>query len=310
MILVAVWFERYEIYIHADNKGFGLTDPPHEYHIFMQELLEDNKTGRFHFDWLLSAVAFCFWLRLLFMLILTDVFGPLITITVCMMKDLMIFFVLFVIELIAFACVGILSFGNLKEYTDLNTTLVMFFESSLGNWDFSIYEDESMSLGKKWYGILFHMTVLLVNMLLLLNLVIAIMSDTYSAFATVKLGLFSQGIIEAIPSYKNDKHYGFLISAFPPFNLLTMLCLPFMLCIKNRKKKDAFNMTICKICYLPVMFFTSLAFIIMNLLLVPFAYGKSLAHKYRLYKNHNSAAYYRNKFLCYIFTGIPMLIIA
>ena len=43
--LVAVWFERYEIYIHAENKGFGLTDPPHEYHVFMQALLEDNKTG-------------------------------------------------------------------------------------------------------------------------------------------------------------------------------------------------------------------------------------------------------------------------
>ena len=111
--LVGVWFERYEIYIHAENKGFGLTDPPHEFHVFMQALLEDNKTGQFHFDWLLSAVAFCIWLRLLFMLILTNTFGPLITTTVRMIKDLAIFFVLFIIELVAFSCVGILSFGNL-----------------------------------------------------------------------------------------------------------------------------------------------------------------------------------------------------
>ena len=47
------------------------------------------------------------------MLILTNTFGPLITITVRMIKDLMIFFVLFIIELVAFSCVGILSFGNL-----------------------------------------------------------------------------------------------------------------------------------------------------------------------------------------------------
>ena len=126
------------------------------------------------------------------MLILTDIFGPLITITVKMMKDLTIFFVLFMIELVAFACVGILSFGNIKEYNDLWTTLVMFFESSLGNWDFGIYDsDPKMTLAKKWYGILFHITVLLVNMLLLLNLVIAIMSDTYAEYSSMKLGLFS-----------------------------------------------------------------------------------------------------------------------
>ena len=44
-ILVTVWFYRYEVYIHANNKGFGLSDPPHEHHIFMQQLLEDNRTG-------------------------------------------------------------------------------------------------------------------------------------------------------------------------------------------------------------------------------------------------------------------------
>ena len=201
----------------------------------MQALLEDNRTGEFHFDWLLSAVAFCIWLRLLFMLILTNTFGPLITITVNMMKDLTIFFVLFGIELVAFSCVGILSFGNLPEYQTLQGTLVMFFESALGNWDFSIYDEEVIgSAAKHWYAIIFHIVVLLVNMLLLLNLVIAIMSDTYRRYSDVRLGLFAQGIIEAIPSYKNDRRYGALISAFPPFNLLTMGCLPVMLCIKDR----------------------------------------------------------------------------
>ena len=115
-ILVVVWFYKYEVYIHSENKGFGLSDPPHNHHIFMQQLLEDNRTGNFHFDWLLSAVAFFVWLRLLFMLILTNTFGPLITITIRMMKDLVIFFVLFIIELLAFSCVAILSFGNLDEF--------------------------------------------------------------------------------------------------------------------------------------------------------------------------------------------------
>lgn len=39
---VVVWFEKYEVYIHDDNEGFGLTDPPHKFHIFMQRMLNDN----------------------------------------------------------------------------------------------------------------------------------------------------------------------------------------------------------------------------------------------------------------------------
>ena len=46
--------------------------------------------------------------------------------------------------------------------------MVMFFESALGNWDFSIYDQVDSEL-KRWYGITFHIIVLLVNMLLLLN---------------------------------------------------------------------------------------------------------------------------------------------
>ena len=81
-------------------------------------------------------------------------------------------------------------------------------------------------------------------MLLLVNLVIAIMSDTYRYYSELKLGLFSSGIIEAIPSYRNNKRFGALISATPPFNLLTMFSLPVMLCIKDPHKQEAFNMKI------------------------------------------------------------------
>ena len=64
----------------------------------------------------------------------------------------------------------------------------MFFATALGDWDFDIYED----LGEqKYYGIVFHVIVISVGMLLLLNLIIAIMSDTYSKFAALKLGLYS-----------------------------------------------------------------------------------------------------------------------
>ena len=70
----------------------------------------------------------------------------------------------------------------------------MFFNSSLGEFDMTIY-DNAGSDSKRWFGIIFHICVLIVNMLLLLNLVIAIMSDTFARYSDVMLGLFSQGIV-------------------------------------------------------------------------------------------------------------------
>ena len=96
---------------------------------------------------------------------------------------------LFTIQLIAFSCVGILSFGNLKEYETLQDALIMFFVTAMGELDLTIYDE--LGPGKKYYGIVFHIVVIIVNLVLLLNLIIAIMSDTYRLFADVKLGLYS-----------------------------------------------------------------------------------------------------------------------
>jgi hypothetical protein len=44
-----------------------------------------------------------------------------------MMYDLIIFFGLFVIQIIMFAAVGVLLFGDVPEYVDIQTTSLMFF---------------------------------------------------------------------------------------------------------------------------------------------------------------------------------------
>jgi len=68
-------------------------------------------------------------------------------------------------------------------------------------------------------------------MVLMLNLIIAIMSDTYGVFVQNKLGLYFVGIIEAMPVYKTDKRYGALVSTVPPFNLMMVPFVPIFLCI-------------------------------------------------------------------------------
>ena len=74
----------------------------------------------------------------------------------------------------------------------------MFFESSMGEWDLTIYDN--LKLGAS-VGQIFHLLVIILNLILLLNLVIAILSETYVRFADKSLGLYYDGVIEAIPAY-------------------------------------------------------------------------------------------------------------
>ena len=83
-----------------------------------------------------------------------------------------------------------------------------------------------------------------------------------------------------------------------------------MICQKDRDKLEKFNSFCCKMIYVPICLFISAYFVICNLVLLPFAYLKSLFHKYRLYKNTNGLPQYRRKLCIYFFFGVPLLLIS
>lgn len=143
-------------------------------------------------------------------------------------------------------------------------------------------------------------------MLLLLNLVIAIMSTTYAEFAEVKLGLYLQGIIEAIPSYKNNKQYGGLIVMTPPLNLIAYLLLPFYHCIKDKQKLRNFNSVVCKIIYSPLALIVTIFFEAISLLLTPLAWVKVIVHKCKLGRRTGKGSYYASAII-YFVIGLPLL---
>jgi hypothetical protein len=58
-----------------------------------------------------------------------------------MLKELSIFLVLWLIQLFIFACIGELVFGSLKQYDSFFDVIILLFQSSLGQWDLTIYDD-------------------------------------------------------------------------------------------------------------------------------------------------------------------------
>lgn len=135
---------------------------------------------KYNFDYFVGFVSLVVWVKLILMLRLTKTFGPMITIIANMMGDLGTFMVLWALLLCLLACFGILAFGELDSFSNFQKILVVLFETSMGNWLMSIYD--GLSLGDE-VGEIYHLTVVLLNMILMLNLVIAILSETYGRLA-------------------------------------------------------------------------------------------------------------------------------
>jgi hypothetical protein len=111
-------------------------------------------------------------------------------------------------------------------------------------------------------------------MILMLNLVIAILSETYARLAPQKTGLYYDGLIASLPRYQYDNLFGVLILLPPPFNLISCPFILIFLCIKNFSPKVATQVNECltNLVFIPYALIYTLVFIILNALLVPWSY--------------------------------------
>ena len=125
-------------------------------------------------------------------------------------------------------------------------------------------------------GIVFHFILICVNLLLLMNLMIALMSDTYATLSEFKKSLYFTNIIKAMPHYQYDPTYACLITICPPFNILVFMFVPYFILSKNNNNKKKLNRVLLMIIYSPIAIILAFFFTAFNLLMLPFAYFKIL----------------------------------
>ena len=98
-----------------------------------------------------------------------------------MFLDFITFFTLWMIVLLLVSTTGFILFSELEAYETLWKVFVIHFESALGNWYNTIYDD--LSLGPT-FGQAFHLLSVVLNLILMLNMVIAILMETFARMAT------------------------------------------------------------------------------------------------------------------------------
>ena len=111
------------------------------------------------------------------------------------------------------------------------------------------------------------MVFLAVHLILLLNLLIAILSSTYSLHESHGVGLYLESVIDILPMWEYHKSYNFLTWRFPPFNILNL----FLFCCL-RKSSARLGKCMEIIYYIPVFLFSYVNLIFWNVLFFPIGY--------------------------------------
>ena len=173
-----------------------------------------------------------------------------------------------------FAAVGIILFPDVHKFSDFGVALLYLFEASLGSFDSSIFE--SMETKNAAWGYYYQCIFLLASLVLLLNLLIAILSNTYSELQPRSKALYFLEMAKLNNTKRWDPKYGALISAPPYVDLLLIPFIPFLVMSRNPRRLNNF-LYFCE--YMPALALSVVIFICMDLVVTPFAIFCALVTK-------------------------------
>ena len=221
-------------------------------------------------DYLYSIISACLWLRVIMLFRLTRFLGPLVKMIQNMMHDIVIFMILFVTQLIVFACIGNLLFADTSSYKNFYTAIKTLFNATMGNYVLESFQDSDKS---EYLGHAFLILFIILNNILMLNLLIAILSSTYALLEDKKLVLYINEILKLRPSLEYDKGSSALVSTFPPWNIIALFFSP---AISFAKNAETLNLILFHIEYIPLLILLFIVYLAGNILLIPLAYIKGI----------------------------------
>lgn len=251
---------------------------------FIGNIIQNIMDNTFHFDYLIASITAVLWLRCILLLRLTETFGPVVVMIGKMVVIIMRFLVIYLLGLLTFASVATLTLSESMNFRDLFNSLRQYLMASLGNFD--IFQYDNLEGWKRYYAIFLHVMVLFSNMILLINLLIAIMSDEYASLSNVRTGLYWGSVIDQMPKYRYNKYYGGLQMVPFIYSFLGFFAIPCYVSVHNHKTLESISNMMFHIAYSTTVAMIALPiFMAVNLALLPFAYLKTVVHKYALWRH-------------------------
>ena len=207
-------------------------------------------------------------LMLIFFFYLSNLekFGRIVKMIVLVIQQLSKFFFVLAITLLYAALVFYMIFsGELEEFHLFFDCIKIALEGFLGSFAF-IEEEQGTAIYA--YFVLFALYLLLCNAVFL-NLIIAVLNNTYNKFHELGSIFQSLQIYEVNKTHGFDKRYSAMISSPPPFNFISIISGFFLITFRSEKLNDV----LLKSSFYFFSFIPScILFLLCNLALIPFAW--------------------------------------
>lgn len=222
---------------------------------------------------LLTLGLMMLWVRVVNFFRFNEYMGKFIGVVRNLIPEVILFFILYLINILIFSLIASVSFKELAMYSNFTDAFQTNFFASFGTFDFEAIE--KARLGKA-YGITFLVVFLAINIGLFMSLFVAITTalfqfyqeheNVYQMIETLKVRSVTQA----------DKNYSVLISMPPPLNFILLFVAPCLLTAKNPQK---INETLLIIAYIPILVGSVITWLIGEILMWPFVYVKMFFHK-------------------------------
>jgi hypothetical protein len=233
---------------------------------------EDDNNVQFLDAIIYSVIIVCAWMRVIGILTTTRSFGPFLRILYLLLSTVLNFLLVFFGINTVFAQVFTILFRNTNtDFKGFFSSFITLFNSSFGIQDFTNFKI------MKVFGYSLLMAYTTLSNIMLLNLVVAIINNLFHFFEKKADAENRAVLVLTYERIKWDEDYGLLILLPAPFNIISFVFSMILIFVKDKHKKNL-NIQFSKICYFVIALGNFLILILFSLLLLPFAYAKSLIH--------------------------------
>jgi len=273
-------------------------------HVFAAKTIEfwDNN------DYIVPLFSFfviIIFVRTLNTLEVHNIIGPFIEMMKQMVMRIGTFSLFFAILLFFFAMVGALYIPySIEEYRSLYRAVVTLFQTSIGVFDMNLMKSE-------FKAEMFTIIYVLVFNILLLNLLIAILTQVYTDVSEQADTLYVSNLIVLHSLYAPHEQYSALINSFPPLNMVFgTITLPLYL-FSSQESCTGINNVFLKIEYFMTFIIIFAFYVAMELIAIGFCYLKVLIHQFLLIFTGNDFGTCRRitNFVIFFFIGYILLIV-
>lgn len=119
-----------------------------------------------------------------------------------------------------FSIVGNMNFlYDMTEYESMFDSTLTVIDASLGNFDiisFQKMKDPTMVI----FGKVYMVSIILMFSILMMNLIVAILANTYNTYESGSSGLYLSKILSTRDEVEYDANFGAFLSPMPPINIV------------------------------------------------------------------------------------------